>query len=283
MKKLLFLLIPISLFAQTGSVTITHGNITPTTSASPSPLVVVRPYSGVPTPANRLAVGTWYNDSGTWIQLGTTGATGITGVTGITGPTGVTGLTGVTGASGATGPSGSDGATGATGSQGATGADGATGATGSTGATGPINESYITLSGADLTTTSNAASNITGLVTSTLDTSGVYIISGRVQMSCSGTGGVKLTATVPSGTSINLSIVCPTTGTGEQATNIRTAGTLSAAMSTAASTVNDAFIFGMIRTASTAGVVQFQFASGTNTQTSTVYSANTFLEVKKIN
>jgi len=115
MKKLLFLLIPISLFAQTGSVTVTHGNITPTTSASPSPLVVVRPYSGVPTPANRLAVGTWYNDSGTWIQLGTTGATGAKGATGATGVTGATGITGATGVTGITGPTGVTGASGSDG------------------------------------------------------------------------------------------------------------------------------------------------------------------------
>jgi len=173
MKKLLFLLIPISLFAQTGSVTVTHGNITPTTSASPSPLVVVRPYSGVPTPANRLAVGTWYNDSGTWIQLGTTGATGakgatgatgVTGATGITGATGVTGITGptgVTGASGsdgATGPSGSDGATGPTGSAGATGPTGSAGATGATGA----GESFTIIT-SDVPTTSSSLSDVTGL------------------------------------------------------------------------------------------------------------------------
>jgi len=144
-------------------------------------------------------------------------------------------------------------------------------------------ESYILLSGSDLTTTSNAASNITGLVSSTLDSNSTYVISGRIQLSCSNTGGVKLTATIPSGATVNLSIVCPTTGTGEQAANIRTAGTLSAAMSTiGTSTVNDAFIFGLVKTSSTTGTVQFQFASGTNGQTSTVYSANTFLEVKKV-
>lgn len=285
MKKLLFLLIPIQIFAQTGSVTVTHGNITQQTSASPSPLVIVRPYNSVPTPSNRLAVGAWYNDSGKWIQLsagtGPTGPTGVTGATGMTGDTGVAGPTGPTGSdgvTGVTGPTGSNGATGATGSNGATGPTGSTGATGPTG----ITESYILLSGSDLTTTSNVASNITGLVSATLDSNSTYIFSGRIQLSCSNTGGVKLTATVPSGTTIDLSIVCPTSVTGEQAANIRTAGTLSAAMSTVASTKNDAFIFGIVRTSSTTGVVQFKFASGTNGQTSTVYSANTFLEVKKV-
>lgn len=285
MKKLLFLLIPIQIFAQTGSVTVTHGNITQQTSASPSPLVIVRPYNSVPTPSNRLAVGAWYNDSGKWIQLGTTGATGPTGVTGATGMTGDTGVAGPTGPTGSDGVTGVTGPTGSNGETGATGSNGATGPTGSTGATGPtgITESYILLSGSDLTTTSNVASNITGLVSATLDSNSTYIFSGRIQLSCSNTGGVKLTATIPSGATVNLSIVCPTTGTGEQAANIRTAGTLSAAMSTiGSSTVNDAFIFGLVKTSSTTGTVQFQFASGTNGQTSTVYSANTFLEVKKV-
>jgi len=164
MKKLLFLLIPISLFAQTGSVTVTHGNITPTTSASPSPLVVVRPYSGVPTPANRLAVGTWYNDSGTWIQLGTTGATGAKGATGATGVTGATGITGATGVTGITGPTGVTGASGSDGATGPSGSDGATGPTGSAGATGATGagESFTIIT-SDVPTTSSSLSDVTGL------------------------------------------------------------------------------------------------------------------------
>jgi len=164
MKKLLFILIPISLFAQTGSVTVTHGNITPTTSASPSPLVVVRPYSGVPTPANRLAVGTWINDSGTWIQLGTTGATGAKGATGATGVTGATGITGATGVTGITGPTGVTGASGSDGATGPSGSDGATGPTGSAGATGATGagESFTIIT-SDVPTTSSSLSDVTGL------------------------------------------------------------------------------------------------------------------------
>lgn len=213
----------------------------------------------------------------------TGGGGGATGATGPTGPTGPTGASGNDGATGPTGATGATGATGSTGSSGATGATGADGATGATGATGGANETYMTLSGSNVTTTSNAASDITGLVSSTLSANSVYLFKGRIQLSCSNTGGVKLTATVPSGTTIDLSIVCPTTGTGEQAANIRTAGTLSSAITTVgSSTINDAFIFGIVRTSSTTGVVQFQFASGTNGQTSTVYATNTFFEVKKI-
>jgi len=139
--------------AQTGTVLVTHGNITQTTSGSPSPWVVVRPYNGVPTPTNRLANGVWYNDNGTWYQFGATGvtgakgATGATGATGSTGATGATGLTGSTGSNGATGVTGLTGPTGDTGPTGAgtTGATGVTGSTGPTGATGATGSANTTL------------------------------------------------------------------------------------------------------------------------------------------
>ncbi len=108
MKQLVFLLTALTLIvsAQTGTVLVTHGNITQTTSGNPSPWVVVRPYSSIPTPPNRLGLGVWYNDNGTWYQFGGTGSTGTTGATGVKGATGATGSTGNTGATGATGPTG---------------------------------------------------------------------------------------------------------------------------------------------------------------------------------
>jgi len=101
-KILPFLLLCGFAFGQstTGTVIVTHGNITQTTSGSPSNLAIVRPYNGVPVPANRLAQGAWFYDNG-WVQLGTTGVTGPTGRTGPTGVTGATGATGITGATGA--------------------------------------------------------------------------------------------------------------------------------------------------------------------------------------
>lgn len=103
---ILFLLIASVCFGQTGTVIVTDANITQTTSGNPSPLAIVRPFNGTPVPANRLAVGTWYNYKGTWYQMGTTGVTGPTGRTGATGVTGITGATGVTGATGPTGATG---------------------------------------------------------------------------------------------------------------------------------------------------------------------------------
>jgi len=133
MKLLVFLFTALSLIvsAQTGTVTITHDNITPSSSGSPSPLVIVEQYKGTPTPQNRLQPGVWYNDNGIWKKFpGGSGSTGPTGKTGATGPTGATGITGSTGATGVTGATGLDGITGATGPTGAAGSAGVTGATG---------------------------------------------------------------------------------------------------------------------------------------------------------
>jgi len=102
-KKLLpvlFLLCFAEAYSQqsTGTVLVTHSNITQTTSGSPSNLAIVRSYNGTPVPANRLALGAWFNDNGTWYPLGAQGATGATGSKGATGSTGTTGATGATGA-----------------------------------------------------------------------------------------------------------------------------------------------------------------------------------------
>lgn len=120
MKRLisvLFTLICIACFSQTGTITVTHANVTQNTPATPSPMMAVRPYIGTPKPENRLADGLWINDNGTWVLVssGSTGATGPTGKTGPTGLTGPTGITGPAGASGLVGPTGNQGPTGPTG------------------------------------------------------------------------------------------------------------------------------------------------------------------------
>lgn len=145
MRRLMLLLLVAQLsFGQTGTVIVTHGNITQTTSGSPSNLAIVRSYNGTPTPANRLALGAWFNDNGAWYQLGAQGATGATGAKGTTGSTGATGAQGVTGATGITGATGVTGATGNTGAVGATGATGPTGTNGSNGATGATGSNGVT-------------------------------------------------------------------------------------------------------------------------------------------
>jgi len=144
---LAILLLTITVSAQTGTVLVTHGNITQTTSGSPSNLAIVGTYNSIPTPANRLAQGAWYYDGACtcWKQLGVTGSTGAkgaTGATGSTGATGATGSTGSTGSNGATGVTGDTGPTGA-GTTGATGVTGSTGPTGATGATGSANTTLV--------------------------------------------------------------------------------------------------------------------------------------------
>lgn len=165
--------------SQTGSVIVTHNQITQQTTGQPSNLAVVESYNGIPAPSNRLSKGVWYQDASCscWKKVSTdgttgpTGAKGSTGITGVTGATGITGETGSQGASGETGPTGADGATGAvgaTGSQGVTGADGQTGATGATGqgATGTQGTSGATgvtgATGATGQTGNNGSNGVTG-------------------------------------------------------------------------------------------------------------------------
>lgn len=272
MKKILsiaLLLLTVACFAQTntGTVIVTHSNITQATPGSPSNLAVVRPYSGVPTPPTRLAVGTWYYDGGKWYQMGITGTTGPTGAKGATGSTGVTGATGATGADGATGP---------------TGADGVTGPTGDTGPTGGVEWTELVIVGGDQTTTSASAQDITELVSGTLSANTRYMFKGTVRGACNGVGGIRLGVSVPAGTTFVMYV----TGRSSGATAIAqpataTSGTPAGALVTfnGSSAIIVSVEFAI---AGTAGVAQFQFASGIAGQTSTIHQDGTILEYKEI-
>ena len=134
------------------------------------------------------------------------------------------------------------------------------------------------------TTTSNTATNITALVTPTLTINKRYYISGWIHVGCSSTGGVKFQLTLPTGATMNIGYLGHTTGSGVFAqTVLNTSATLSAAMCTVNSANCYIFIQGEVQMSSTAGVVQFGYASGTNTQTSTIYQLGTMLTIKQIN
>jgi hypothetical protein len=134
----------------------------------------------------------------------------------------------------------------------------------------------IVLSGGDITTTSNTAQNITGLLTSSLDANSSYLVLGRARIGCNNTGGVKFASTIPSGTSISLTFagINNTATTAALATVVAGGGSLSGQSINNANTTSTCMIHGMIVTGATAGAVQLQFASTTSGQTSTIYGGS---------
>jgi len=138
----------------------------------------------------------------------------------------------------------------------------------------------ILISGSDITTTSNTAQNITGLVTGTLEINSTYIIECRIRLRCNNTGGVKIGATIPSGATLSLTIF------GIGATNSlfisSTSGALSASAFNLGAFTSILWVFGRVTTGGASGSVQVQFASGTSGQTSTIYGSNdTYLTIMK--
>jgi hypothetical protein len=133
----------------------------------------------------------------------------------------------------------------------------------------------LVLSGGDVTTTSNTASNITGLVTSTLAANSTYYFSGRFRIGCNNTGGMKFAVTVPTGATPHIAFLAAnnTGGTAFAVTTVIAASTLSAVNVNAFSGTGTCIVHGVVVTSATTGTVQFQFASGTSGQTSTIYGS----------
>jgi hypothetical protein len=136
----------------------------------------------------------------------------------------------------------------------------------------------------DQTTTSNAASNITDLVSPTLTINSRYKINGLIRVGCNATGGVKLQITIPTGATMSVISDGNTSGTGGRSfNNITTSATL---FTTPVGTVNSvnsyAQISGEISIGATSGTIQFGFASTTNTQLSSIYQLGTNITLIKI-
>ena len=134
------------------------------------------------------------------------------------------------------------------------------------------------------TTTSNVATNITDLVTPTLAANKRYKISGCILVTCSGTGGVKFQVTVPTGATLSFGF---TGNTSNQTAFGQYGVAASATLTGTALCTNSSFgaliqVNGEVSLSSTAGTIQFGFASGTNTQTSTIYQLNTHITVKQL-
>ncbi len=137
--------------------------------------------------------------------------------------------------------------------------------------------------GSDVTTTSNVASNITGLA-ATVATSSKYFFTGTIHVGCNNTGGVKIAITLPASATMYIWTTGKTSGsTGYTSEPLTTSGSLNTvAYIVANSSAGYIDVRGTVTTAGTAGTVQFQFASGTNTQTSTAYLEGTGIICKKV-
>lgn len=143
----------------------------------------------------------------------------------------------------------------------------------------------IYMEAGDQSTTSSGATSITELIFS-VEANKRYFVRGHIHVGCNNTGGVKIAATIPAGATFYNAL------TGRSATTspatlaigvIISSGALSAATFIVA---NNAFgwveIAGEFTIGATAGNVQFQFASGVNLQTSTVYQQGTHLSVEEL-
>jgi len=133
----------------------------------------------------------------------------------------------------------------------------------------------------DQATTSNVAANITGLVTATLAANKTYIVRGviAVTSAAGAAGGTRIGATLPTGATSIIFL----SGRGNATTMTQEASVDGALQTTAsnriAASASDLIVSGNITTSSTAGTVQFRFASGTNGQSNSVIAARTYIEI----
>lgn len=121
-----------------------------------------------------------------------------------------------------------------------------------------------------VTTTSSAATTITGLTTFVLESNSTYNINGQFLIQCNGAGGVKFGNSMPSGAVSSISYFGSGTGltTIQQVPNNN--GSLTATALNRFSGVSYLIFSGLITTAATSGSVTMQFASTTVGQTSTI-------------
>lgn len=134
------------------------------------------------------------------------------------------------------------------------------------------------------TTTNATATSITDLVTATLAINSRYYFDGVISVGCNNTGGVKFAIVIPTGASMAINFFgASTAATAFLETFVSASGTLTG---TAHVRINGSqfliHVQGEIATAGTAGTAQFQFASGTAGQTSTIFQIGTNINIYKI-
>lgn len=144
----------------------------------------------------------------------------------------------------------------------------------------------IYLTGGNATTTSSVSADVTGLASTTLTANKRYKISGVIHVGCNNhSGGIKIQITIPSGATMWVDAVGQSgSRTGFLSNTITSSATLvTTAFCTSNTNNGEIIINGEFNIGSTSGVVQFGFASGTNTQTSTIYQLGTHLTLTQIN
>lgn len=160
-------------------------------------------------------------------------------------------------------------------------ANGGTGGTTMVTARSGLGINTILMTSGDQTTTSNASANITDLVTA-VDANSVYTFVGQMKIGCNNTGGVKFAVTIPASATMMFTVFSfGASATAFVANAITVTNTLT---TNAVCTVNGTggmHILGTVTTAGTSGNVQFKFASGNNTETSTIYKEGTFITATK--
>lgn len=140
---------------------------------------------------------------------------------------------------------------------------------------------YITTG--DQSTTSNVASNITGLSFSA-SANKRYLLNSFIKVN-GVTGGIKFQISAPALSTVNSNIFGVTnTGTAFASNQITAINTLNTTYSFASFNNFNCFIqiFGEVTTGANSGTVAIGFASGTNGNTSTIYQQGTYLEYLQI-
>lgn len=133
------------------------------------------------------------------------------------------------------------------------------------------------VTGSDVTTTSSTAADITGL-TVAVQANKIYRITASLWIGCNNTGGVKLAINGPAGSALRVgqwsgNVTTNNTGRVVRANAI---GSLTAVVLNNLNTAGGMTVLtAYVTTAGTAGNVTLQFASGTNTETSTVFIGST--------
>jgi hypothetical protein len=138
----------------------------------------------------------------------------------------------------------------------------------------------------DQTTTSATAVNMTG-ASYAVKANATYRFTGDLHIGCNNTGGVRFAVDIPASATVFITFFGSTTAnTAFISLNAIADGTLTAGGGSEFSKENSAArkvrVSGEVTTGASAGTVQFQFASGTAGQTSSIFNQASFINVERI-